>query len=613
MTADQLFQYLSWALYATLFVIALVRAVRQPRRANIDIALLFGFPAISIAIAVVAAFGAVKPGPIANAVNTSILFGLGFLLLRLVDDFAIVPRRLMQAAAAGLVLLSLGTFLVAPPRPLAFNLLSALYLICVIAYATVAFIRQSARARGVTRRRMSAVAIGSLSLVLLFILGTLSLFAPQYAELWRNLVDITALASGLGFFIGFAPPRWLRRAWQEPELRAFLGRAASLPRLPDTASILRELERGAADSVGAPNATLGLWDETAQVLRFTINGEELAVAPDDDVASMHTFRSQQARFEIAQHDTNPTHAAVRRTIAAHALLLAPVTAGARRLGVLSVFAPRAPIFADDDLALVQLLADQAAVILESRALIDEAARVQAREQATRLKEDFLSAAAHDLKTPLTTLVARAQLLERRILRNPHAPVDLGSIQLIVQEGQRLRRLVLELLDAARTEQGRLVGDLSSLDLAAVAREICVHRATERHQCVLVADAPVVGEYDEVRIMQLLENLLENAIKYSPDGGTIRVKVWREQNSARLSVTDSGIGIPANDLPFVFDRFYRAGNVDDRRFAGMGLGLFICRGIVEQHGGRIWATSRPGEGSTFEIALPLVPVGAAVYA
>ena len=138
------------------------------------------------------------------------------------------------------------------------------------------------------------------------------------------------------------------------------------------------------------------------------------------------------------------------------MLAAPITVGDRRLGVLSVYARGAPIFADEDLALVQLLADQAAVVLESRALIDEAARVRAREEVARLKEDFLSAAAHDLKTPLTTLVAQAQLLERRATRHPEAPADLTSIQRMVAETNRLRTLVLELLDAARTEQGRLV-------------------------------------------------------------------------------------------------------------------------------------------------------------
>ncbi len=103
---------------------------------------------------------------------------------------------------------------------------------------------------------------------------------------------------------------------------------------------------------------------------------------------------------------------------------------------------------------------------------------------------------------------------------------------------------------------------------------------------------------------MLENLVENALKYSETPNPVRVRVWAEGGEGRVRVQDHGIGIPAADVPHVFERFRRASNVDDRRFAGMGLGLYICRGIVEQHGGRIWVESTLGEGSRFEVSLPL---------
>jgi signal transduction histidine kinase len=289
------------------------------------------------------------------------------------------------------------------------------------------------------------------------------------------------------------------------------------------------------------------------------------------------------------------------------VLAAPISAGEKRLGVLVVYAPRAPIFADDDLALMQLLADQAAVILESRTLIDEATRVRAREEATRLREDFLSAAAHDLKTPLTSLIGKAQLMERLALRNPAAPADLAGLQLLVREGQRLRQIVLELLDAARAEQGRLVGERAPVDLVALAEEVCARHTIDHYHCAVESDGSVIGMYDAFRITQLLENLIENGIKYSPQGGDVQVKIWSEAGCAYISVSDQGIGIPPHDLPHIFERFYRAANVDDRQFAGMGLGLFICRGIAEQHGGHIDVSSQPGAGSRFQIELPLTRV------
>jgi signal transduction histidine kinase len=386
------------------------------------------------------------------------------------------------------------------------------------------------------------------------------------------------------------------------------------------------LERGAAASLGVLSASIGLWDAEARVLRFhsrlpeviagvasgieashvygfTLDGEVFEVQQGHMIAG-RVFAGQQATFSVDAANDDPLYAAIYRALHIRAVLAAPITAGETPLGVLAVYAPRAPIFGDDDLQLVQLLADQAAVIIESRALIDEAARVRAREEATRLRDDFLSAAAHDLRTPLTTLIAQAQLLERRALRRPDDPVDIDGIRRIVGEGQRLRQLVFELLDAARAEQGRLVGEREAVELVALVQECCARQGTERHPCIVEADGHPIGEYDKTRIMQLVDNLLENAIKYSPDGGVVRVRVWAEDEEAHLAVTDQGIGIPPADLPHVFDRFHRAGNVDDRRFAGMGLGLFISRGIVEQHGGRIEVESAPGQGSTFHVILPI---------
>ena len=609
MNADQLIQYVSWLTYILIFANAVVQAVRRPRRANIDIALFFTSTTIIIALSVLNRLELVQADSIwsraSSILSTSLFVALPYLLLRLVDDFSDVPAWLMRSAEVVLGLIVL--VVIAAPDLLRVLLLPLIgYMVGLLFYGTLAFWRESRKSSGVTRRRLVAIALGSIFLgTFLIVLGLVS-FLPGLAGLGRALADGLSLASGVSYFMGFAPPRILRRAWQEPELRAFLGRAASLPRLPDTNSIMRALEQGVRDSVGAPSSRIGLWNEETQTLHFSMDSEELELQPNMESIAGRAFLQQSPAFTDDVNRDTPGVAPQAQTYGAKAILAAPITAGNRKLGVLTAYAPRAPIFADEDLELVKLLADQAAVILESRALIDEAARVRAREEVARLKEDFLSAAAHDLKTPLTVLVAQAQFLERKATRNPEAPTDPGGLRRIVQEAQRLRQLVLELLDASRAEQGMLVGDLEDVDLVEVAQQVCARRGTQRHPCKVDAAGQVPGRYDSVRIVQLVENLVENAIKYSPEGGPVQVRVWRDGERNYLSVRDRGIGIPSADIPHLFERFHRGANVNDRRFAGMGLGLFICRGIAEQHGGRIWATSEPGKGSTFHVTLPVNP-------
>jgi signal transduction histidine kinase len=195
-------------------------------------------------------------------------------------------------------------------------------------------------------------------------------------------------------------------------------------------------------------------------------------------------------------------------------------------------------------------------------------------------------------------------MQRRAARNPTAPADQVGLERLVREAHRLKTLVGELLDAARFDHDSPAPVTESVDLAAIAREVCARERPYPSACHLTADEAVVGAFDPVRMRQLLENLIENAAKYSPRGTDVRVEVWREGDVGRIAVHDLGIGIPPQDMPSLFERFHRGSNVDDRHFAGLGLGLYICRQIVLQHGGRIWVDSTLGQGSTFHVELPL---------
>lgn len=605
MTALELVSLLTQAIYVLIFASVVWTALRRRTRTSVDIALFFGAIAIAIVESrIVTTFGLTAVDLVTDIVALLVI-AMPYLLLRLVDDFSDVPSAVKRLAEGGLVLSATAFLATEGTLPPPILLAVVLYFAALSTYDAVAFVRAALRSAGVTRRRLQAVAAGTLLLGLAILAAGFAPLLPQsLSGLPSGLTQVLALASALAYFVGFAPPQVLRRAWQEPELRRFLRRAASLPRLPDTASIVSALQDGAASTLGA-RATIGLFDEHTNTLRFQ---DPHGVLPNEIGPSEYivwrVFEKQHAEYVPDAARAHPELASSYRAHGVQSLLIAPISAADQRLGALEAYADHQPVFSEDDLDLVRLLADQAAVILESRALIDEAARVRAHEEAARLKDDFISAAAHDLKTPLTTLVAQAQFLERRAVTDPAAPADLLGIQRIVREAKRLSGLVLELLDAARLEQGRLVGEREPIDLVELARDISARDSYQGRRINVSAQAPVVGSYDRQRIGQVLENLVENAVKYSPDESEVRIRVAQRDGRALIDVTDEGIGIPPEDLPQIFDRFHRASNVDDRRFAGMGLGLFTCKGIVEQHGGRIWVDSRIGAGSTFHVALPV---------
>jgi signal transduction histidine kinase len=608
LSAADFLRYISWAVFFFIGLWVLARAARRPTRVNVDAALLFGGLAAAILCTALVQLGVLAASRPVTALITAALLAAPFLLVRLMDGVVGVPPPLMRVFM-GAMALYIGLAWLAPPALLA--ALAAplvLGLLATLIYVAAIGLRGVRHARGITRRRLIAVSLGSLLLAGNFGASRLPIAAADA----RSLVDLFGVAAGLSYYLGFAPPRWLRRVWQGPEVWSFLARSASLPQIEDGPTMLRALEQGAAAALGAPHATIGLWDEAAGLLRFTTAAAPLDLRADSELPAARAFRLQQAVFSRNTHYDAELESRYRLSAVARAVLAAPISASGQRLGVIAVYSPQVALFADDDLALLQLLADQAAVVIESRRLGERLARVRAREEGARLKEDFLSTAAHDLKTPLTALLVHSQAVERRAARSPELPADRGALRRIVAEAERLRATVLELLDAARAEQVRLVGARRQTDLAALVREVAGRYEDERHPFSVEAPGQLELLCDGLRIAQLLEHLVENAVKYSPAGGPVALRLWQDGDAVHLSVADRGIGVPADDMASLFERFHRGANVDDRRFPGWGLGLSICRRIVEQHGGQISVSSRENNGTTFHITLPAAPAAQAVY-
>jgi signal transduction histidine kinase len=230
---------------------------------------------------------------------------------------------------------------------------------------------------------------------------------------------------------------------------------------------------------------------------------------------------------------------------------------------------------------------------------------RAAQVATRAKDEMLSIVAHDLRSPLTAAQFGASVLALQVPEN-RREASRKTAETIHRSIRLATRLVEDLLDVASIEAGKL-----RLDLKDVSPEVLVQNAVQsclplaasvsiRLETEIAAGLQLVLA-DEDRIQQALGNLLNNAIKFTPAGGRVRVVVQREGDEIRFAVMDTGPGIPADHLPRVFDRFWQARSADRR---GAGLGLAIAKGIVDAHGGHIRAESVPGEGSTFSFTLPV---------
>ena len=225
-----------------------------------------------------------------------------------------------------------------------------------------------------------------------------------------------------------------------------------------------------------------------------------------------------------------------------------------------------------------------------------------REEALSRQRRFAADASHELRTPLTSIAGYARMLEEWGLRDPQTARE--GVAAIRQESERMQRLVEALLALTRGDEGAPL-EIANNDLAAVAEEAARTARTAAGEKLAIgclpAKQPVNAPFDRSRIRQAASILLDNAVKYTPEGGKVTVTVRERSGWAELEVSDTGVGIPEDQLPVVFERFHRAD--PSRTASGFGLGLSIARQIAEAHGGRLEVESAPDKGSTFTLLLP----------
>ena len=284
--------------------------------------------------------------------------------------------------------------------------------------------------------------------------------------------------------------------------------------------------------------------------------------------------------------------------------MVPLKVGDQTLGVLRLDGPIGDTpFREYPEGLLSAIAGEAALAVHRAELAQAAAHAEALREADELKSALLNAVSHDLRTPLASIIASAGSLQQTDVKWTDEE-RLGFAEAIESEAQRLNRLVGNLLDLSRIESGSLRPEKGWYDLGALVDEVVgrLKPVTARHKVSveMPSELPPVA-LDYIEIDEVLTNLIENATKYTPEGTEIAISVRPDGDEVMVEVGDRGGGIPPDALQSVFEPFYRVGGSKVR---GTGLGLAVAKGLVQAHGGRIWAQNRLDGGAVFAFTLPV---------
>lgn len=306
----------------------------------------------------------------------------------------------------------------------------------------------------------------------------------------------------------------------------------------------------------------------------------------------------------------PNRSAMRRALGKDILpqsaLAAPLRAGEHRFGVLVLETVDRPArFSAEDLPFVQTLADLIAMAIDRARLEAEAEAIRDVRQADRLRSEVMATLSHELRTPLAAIKGYSTAL---LLEEINWPDEKRRefLHLIDDECDNLQHMIADILDSSMIDVGQLVIEPQPIRLPHLAREIAeeMQRRTEKHQ--LVVDFPPkfpIIDADPHRIKQVLRNILDNALKYSPEGGLVVVRGEMRPTDVVVSIADEGVGISPEDLIPLFEKYFRVKSPTGYYVPGTGLGLPVARAIVEAHHGRIWAESKVGQGTILYFSLP----------
>ncbi len=381
----------------------------------------------------------------------------------------------------------------------------------------------------------------------------------------------------------------------------------------DPDRVLLSIIQTAAELLDCEAASILLYDEKHGELNFISavgsDSKKLAQIPVPIEGSIAgTIFRENRPLLINDVEKDPRHftqVGAQVNFQPHAILGVPMRIQDRATGVLEALNKRQGDFDQDDVRLLSVIASQAAVAIRNARLVqalqcayDDLSRID------KLKSDFISIASHELRTPLGVILGYATFLQEEAQgeMSEHATVVLNSAMRLKSIVEAMTNMDLLQIRSVELRMQKVV--LQNL-VTSVSQEIAPSMETKGHQVTVnFPKAPIEIQADPEKLGLAIKNILNNACRFTPDGGKISISGCVSKGKARLEIADNGLGIPKNELENIFKEFYQVEDHMTRRFGGLGLGLAIARGLIELHQGRVWAESEgTGQGSTFIVTLP----------
>lgn len=615
MLVSELILHLLRGFYITLTILSVVDYLRHRDRIRRDIALVFVSLSSTTFILLVVSLTGIN-APWLTKVGQIGIASLPILLLRMVGYFRVVPLDIKRVALAAWGASCIGIILFDASKVPGVMLLVIVYFVVVSGYAVLAFIRAAATSMGVAQRRLRfAAGASGLLVILIIIVGMRLVMRDNWPDI-TPFVQLFTIATVVMFYLGFAPPRWLRQGWQFEELRAYLLEDITKLDKLVMADVLTRLRLSVMRAMGAQKVYIALWDTNRDVLHLQEQTDKLLLTNDMINIGIirRVWQADKPTLVYKAADLSGSDKQMIKAMDSEMLFIVPIATQDTPLGVLLVFLEYGSLFADDDLNLLNVFAQQTAIFIENYNVMEQqrryardlegvvAQRTQALQRSNDELRQFAYVASHDLQEPLRMVVSYLQLIDDRYISKMDDEAR-EFIGFAVDGAKRMKSLIEALLAYSRVETKEQhftrVDTQQTLDEVLKLIKISIE---ERNAVITIDEKMPQIQANEPMMIQLFQNLISNGIKYQKENQPeVHISAARKGGEWEFSVRDNGIGIAPKDLERIFIIFQRLHT--GQQYPGTGIGLAVCKKVVEHHNGRIWAESTVDVGTTFYFTIP----------